>query len=346
MTYDELRQWADMPLLPLIEKAHAIHKQHWPEGRIQICSLLSIKTGGCSENCAYCAQSAHYSTGIQREKLLPKEKVLERAMQAREAGATRFCMGAAWKGIKASSPHFPEILELVQAVSALGLEVCATLGKIGTEEARALRQAGLSAYNHNLDTSPEHYPDIVYTHTYQDRLDTIKAVQEAGIAVCCGGIVGIGEAPRDRLRLLEIISSFDPAPESVPINALIPIGGTPLQGEKPVTNFEIIRMIALTRIALPTSHVRLSAGRGRMNEEAQTLCFYAGANSIFYVDRLLTARNSSMERDRQLLDKLGLKAELPDASLLAPVPAGAELYPADEPHACTHPGACEEQSPA
>lgn len=334
MNIDELRALDALPLMPLLEKAHDIYRRYWPEQRIQICTLLSIKTGGCSENCAYCAQSAHYHTGLQKESLLPKEKVLERAMMARALGSTRFCMGAAWKGIRLGHPLFPEVLEIIRAVASLGLEVCATLGKIGPEEALALKEAGLTAYNHNLDTSPERYPSIVTTHSYQDRLDTISAVQEAGLSLCCGGIIGLGEKRHDRLRLLEIISSFPTPPESVPINALIAMKGTPLEGRDFPDSLNIIRMVALARLALPTSRVRLSAGRERMSEEAQALCFYAGANSLFYGDKLLTAPNAPMERDLRMLQKWGLQPELPSSEQLQPLPEGSELYPEGDPRPC------------
>lgn len=341
MTYDELSELAQLPLLDLVERAHAVHVKHWPDKRVQICTLLSIKTGGCSENCAYCAQSAHYKTGVARESLLPKEKVVERALLAKEMGATRFCMGAAWRGIKTSDPRFAEVLEIVSAVRALGLEVCATLGMIGQEEADALKAAGLTAYNHNLDTSPEYYPDVVTSHTYTDRLNTINHIQRAGIDLCCGGIIGLGEQPSDRLRLLEIVSQLHPQPESFPINVLISIGGTPMDEKHPVApdEWEVLRMVALARLALPQSHVRMSAGRQGMSEAAQALCFYAGANSLFWGDYLLTAANAPLDRDRALLTKLGLEPELPHDNLLHPAATEA-LFSEEEPHPCLNPGPC------
>lgn len=348
MNISELKELSELPLLELVERAHAVHVRHWDPTRIQICTLLSIKTGGCSENCAYCAQSARHGA-VPSTALVPKALVLERALLAKATGATRFCMGAAWRGIRAEDPRFADVLEMVQAVRALGLEVCATLGKIGPAEARALKDAGLTAYNHNLDTSPERYADIVSTHTYDDRLQTIDAVQQAGISLCCGGILGLGEAPQDRLRLLEIVSSFPTPPESFPINVLIPIPGTPL-GEatpEPPDPLDLLRMVALARIALPRTRVRLSAGREHMSEEAQLLCFYAGANSLFYGDKLLTAHNASIEQDRRLLERAGLRPELPHASTLAPASAegqgdapAANPFGDDEPHPCYRPGPC------
>lgn len=339
MKLDELQKLAALPIMQLIEKAHAVHAQHWDPTRIQVCTLLSIKTGGCSENCAYCAQSARYAA-VERQGLLPKEKVLERALLAKAMGATRFCMGAAWRGIKADDPRFAEVVEIVRAVAALGMEVCATLGKIGAAEAQALKNAGLTAYNHNLDTSPERYPHIVTSHTYDDRLETIEAVQQAGISLCCGGILGLGEEPQDRLRLLEIVSSFPTPPESFPINVLIPIPGTPLgdAAPEPPDTLEIVRMVALARIALPKTRVRLSAGREHMSAEAQLLCFYAGANSLFYGDKLLTAHNASIEEDRRLMERAGLLPELPHAAQMHA--AGADIFSEAEPHPCFNPNPC------
>ena len=339
MKLDELQKLAALPLMQLIEKAHAVHVQHWDPTRIQVCTLLSIKTGGCSENCAYCAQSARYAA-VERQGLLPKEKVLERALLAKAMGATRFCMGAAWRGIKADDPRFSEVVEIVRSVAALGLEVCATLGKIGAAEALALKDAGLTAYNHNLDTSPERYPHIVTSHTYEDRLETIDSVQQAGISLCCGGILGLGEEPQDRLRLLEVVSSFPTPPESFPINVLIPIPGTPLgdAAPEPPDSLEVVRMVALARIALPKTRVRLSAGREHMSAEAQLLCFYAGANSLFYGDKLLTAHNASIEEDRRLMERIGLLPELPHADQMRA--AGSDAFSDAEPHPCFNPAPC------
>src|SRR5437867_618094 len=309
MKFDQLSTLYHQPLFDLISQSRAVHLEHWHGEEVQRCSLLSIKTGGCSEDCAYCAQSAHYSTGIEREELLSIERIIDVAKRARSQGATRFCMGAAWRGVRDGSEKFERVLEIVREVSQLGMEVCVTLGEIGSVEARKLKAAGVTAYNHNLDTSPEFYPEIVSTHTFQDRLDTITAVQESGMSVCCGGIIGMGETETDRLRMLEVLSNFDPAPESVPINCLMPMPGTPLADQQPVDIFELVRLIAVTRIALPKARVRLAAGRTRLSREAQALCFFAGANSIFYGDKLLTAKNPAADVDVILLRELGLDVE-------------------------------------
>jgi biotin synthase len=306
MTFPELETLYHQPLFDLISQSRAVHLQHWRGEEVQRCSLLSIKTGGCSEDCAYCAQSAHYSTSVAREELLSLEDVMTAAQRARSQGATRFCMGAAWRGVRDGSETFERVLEIVRGVSQLGMEVCVTLGEIGPVEARRLKGAGVTAYNHNLDTSPEFYPEIVSTHTFQNRLDTIAAVQESGMSVCCGGIIGMGESEIDRLRMLEVLSNFDPAPESVPINCLMPMPGTPLTDQPPVDIFELVRLIAVTRIALPKARVRLAAGRTRLSREGQALCFFAGANSIFYGNKLLTAKNPAVDVDVELLHQLGL----------------------------------------
>jgi biotin synthase len=309
MKFGELQSLYRQPLFDLISQSRAVHLQHWRGEEVQRCSLLSIKTGGCSEDCAYCAQSAHYSTGVEREGLLSLDEVMTAAHRARSQGATRFCMGAAWRGIRDGSEKFERVLEIVREVSQLGMEVCVTLGEIGSAEARKLKSAGVTAYNHNLDTSPEFYPEIVSTHTFQDRLDTIAAVQESGMSVCCGGIIGMGETETDRLRMLEVLSNLDPAPESVPINCLMPMPGTPLADQPPVDIFELVRLIAVTRIALPKARVRLAAGRTRLSREGQALCFFAGANSIFYGNKLLTAKNPAADVDVVLLRELGLYVE-------------------------------------
>jgi biotin synthase len=309
MKFPELSALYHQPLFDLMSQSRAVHVQHWRGEEVQRCSLLSIKTGGCSEDCAYCAQSAHYSTGLAREELLSLEEVMTAAHRARSQGATRFCMGAAWRGVRDGSEKFERVLEIVREVSRLGMEVCVTLGEIGSVEARKLKAAGVTAYNHNLDTSPEFYPEIVSTHTFQDRLGTIAAVQESGMSVCCGGIIGMGETEADRLRMLEVLSNLDPAPESVPINCLMPMPGTPLADQPPVDIFELVRLIAVTRIALPKARVRLAAGRTRLSRESQALCFFAGANSIFYGDKLLTAKNPAVDVDVALLRELGLHVE-------------------------------------
>jgi len=311
MKFDQLQALYHQPLFDLISQSRAVHLQHWRGQEVQRCTLLSIKTGGCSEDCAYCAQSSHYSTGVEREALLSLENILNAARRARSQGATRFCMGAAWRGVRDGSEKFERVLEIVREVSQLGMEVCVTLGEIGSVEARKLRAAGVTAYNHNIDTSPEFYPEIVSTHTFQDRLNTIAAVQESGMSVCCGGIIGMGESEADRLRMLEVLSDFDPPPESVPINCLMAMPGTPLADQPLVDIFELVRLIAVTRIALPKARVRLAAGRTRISREGQALCFFAGANSIFYGDKLLTAKNPTADLDVALLRELGLHVESP-----------------------------------
>jgi biotin synthase len=309
MKFAQLQALYHQPLFDLISQSRAVHLQHWRGEEIQRCSLLSIKTGGCSEDCAYCAQSAHYSTGLEREELLSVETVLAAAKHARSRGATRFCMGAAWRGVREGSEKFDRVLEIVREVSQLAMEVCVTLGEIGPVEARKLKAAGVTAYNHNINTSPEFYSEIVTTHTFQNRLDTIAAVQQSGMSVCCGGIIGMGESEADRLRMLEVLSNFDPPPDSVPVNCLMPMAGTPLAEQPQVDIFELVRLIAVTRIALPKARVRLAAGRTRISREGQALCFFAGANSIFYGDKLLTAKNPAADVDVGLLRELGLHVE-------------------------------------
>ncbi len=318
MTLAELQELHSLPFFDLLKRAREVHEKFWPDGKIQLCTLLSIKTGGCSEDCAYCAQSARYKTELENHVLMEREEVMKHARAARENGSTRFCMGAAWKGVRGGTKRFEQVLDIVRDVSALDMEVCVTLGELGPEEAAQLRDAGVTAYNHNLDTSPEHYPNIVSTHTYEDRLRTIRNVQDAGISVCCGGILGLSETITDRLRLLEVISNFNPQPESVPINSLMPMPGTPLAENPQVDPFDLVRMIACARIAVPRAKVRLSAGRTRLSDEIQALCFLAGANSIFYGEKLLTADNPEMAKDRALLAKLGLETLEPNPSMEAP----------------------------
>jgi biotin synthase len=313
MTFAQLKAIYETPLFELISRSRAVYLEHWKVDEMQLCTLLSIKTGGCSEDCGYCAQSARYSTGVQAERLMSTEAIMENAKRAKENGSTRFCMGAAWKGVRNGDPRFEQVLESVREVSKLGMEVCVTLGQLGDAEAQKLKDAGVTAYNHNIDTSPEHYPNIVTTHSFEDRVNTIKSVQKAGIDVCCGGIIGLGESINDRLRMLEELTNFDPAPESVPINCLMPMPGTPMEDQAPVDIFELVRLIATTRIAIPKAKVRLSAGRTRLTREGQALCFFAGANSIFYGDKLLTAKNPGVNDDRALLDELGLVAQAPRA---------------------------------
>ncbi len=331
MTHAELQQLYHLPFFDLLKKARAVHEAHWPDNEVQLCTLLSIKTGGCSEDCGYCAQSARYSTGVQAERLLDTEVVMARARAAKANGSTRFCMGAAWKGVRSGTQKFDQVLDIVRNVSTLGMEVCVTLGELGAEEAAQLKAAGVTAYNHNVDTSPEHYPNIVSTHTFEDRLRTIRHAQDAGMSVCCGGILGLGETLDDRLRMLEVIANFNPQPESVPINALMPIQGTPLGENEVVDAFAFIRMIAVTRIAIPKAKVRLSAGRTNLSREAQALAFFAGANSIFYGDKLLTAANPRANEDLRLLRELGLAPQAPNPELDAPAPDFAQpLSPAPD----------------
>ncbi len=311
MKFAQLKEIYDTPFFDLIARARSVYLENWKGNEVQLCTLLSIKTGGCSEDCGYCAQSARYSTGVKAEKLMGVEEVMEVAQRARESGSTRFCMGAAWKGVRDGDPRFEQVLETIRQVNTLGMEVCVTLGHLSDAEALKLKDAGVKAYNHNIDTSPEHYPNVVSTHTFEDRLSTIRAVQRAGMDVCCGGILGLGEGVEDRLRMLEVLCSFDPAPESVPINALMPMEGTPMSGNAQVDVFDLVRMIATARIALPRTKIRLSAGRTRLSREGQAWCFFAGANSIFYGDKLLTAGNPGTSADRALFEELDLTAQEP-----------------------------------
>lgn len=318
MTFQELNALYQLPLFELIQRSRSVHEENWPAAEVQLCTLLSIKTGGCSEDCSYCAQSARYNSGVDAERLMEKCDIMERAKAASESGSTRFCMGAAWRGVREGTKRFDQVLDIIQDVSKLGMEVCVTLGELGPNEAEKLKEAGVTAYNHNIDTSPEHYPNIVTTHTFEDRLNTIRNVQDAGMSVCCGGILGLGESTEDRLKMLEVISEFNPQPESIPINSLMPMPGTPMAEEQGVDVFDVVRIIAITRIAAPKAKVRLSAGRTNLSEEAQTLCFFAGANSIFYGDKLLTAKNPAVEKDLALIDKLGMKPQKPNRNMDAP----------------------------
>jgi biotin synthase len=305
-TLAELRAIYDLPLPELIFRAAGVHREHHDIHDIQRCALLSIKTGGCSEDCGYCSQSARYQTGVPATPLMSVEEVRERAEQARKLGATRFCMGTAWREPR-DGPQFDRVLDMVRLVRSLGMEACVTLGMLTADQARRLKEAGLTAYNHNLDTSRQHYPSIISTRTYDDRVNTLRAVQQAGIAVCCGGILGMGETEEDRLMLLAELAALEPPPESIPINCLVPIAGTPLEDAPPVDGLQLVRMIATTRIIFPRARVRLSAGRDRMSRELQVLCFVAGANSIFFGDKLLTAPNPSADGDAELFQAMGLR---------------------------------------
>lgn len=304
-TLAELRSIYDQPLPELMFRAAQVHREHHDSGDIQRCALLSIKTGGCAEDCGYCAQSAHFKTAVTPTPLMDLAEVRERAEKAQALGATRFCMGTAWREPR-DGPQFDRILDMVRMVRELGMEACVTLGMLSDDQARRLAEAGLTAYNHNLDTSRRHYPNIVSTRTYDDRLRTIKAVAKAGISVCCGGILGMGENEDDRLALLTELANLETPPESIPINCLVPIEGTPLEDAAPVDSVELVRLIATTRIVFPRARVRLSAGRDRMSKELQILCFLAGANSIFFGDKLLTAPNPSAEGDAELFRAMGL----------------------------------------
>ncbi|MFP6558323.1 biotin synthase BioB [Paraburkholderia sp. B3] len=297
----------ELPFNDLIFRAQQVHREHFDANAVQLSTLLSIKTGGCEEDCAYCPQSSHYDTGLEADKLMAVDEVLKAARVAKDNGATRFCMGAAWRNPK--DRHLEPIKDMIRGVKEMGLETCVTLGMLETHQAKALADAGLDYYNHNLDTSPEFYGQIISTRTYQDRLDTLERVRDAGINVCCGGIVGMGESRRERAGLIAQLANMEPYPESVPINNLVQVHGTPLEGTEPIDPFEFVRTIAVARITMPKAMVRLSAGREQMDEALQALCFMAGANSIFYGDQLLTTSNPQAEADRKLLARLGIRAE-------------------------------------
>ena len=318
-TFAQLQGVYHRPFFDLIQEARRVHQKHWPGREVQLCTLLSIKTGACSEDCGYCSQSAHHNTDLKPQPLMSTEEILPHARAARENGSTRFCMGAAWKGVREGDRRFESVLETIREVSKLGMEVCVTLGQLNDAEAKKLKEAGVTAYNHNIDTSPDYYANIVSTHTFQDRLNTIGAVQRAGMQVCCGGILGMGESVDDRLRMLEVLCNFDPPPESVPINCLVPVEGTPLEDAAPVEIFELVRMIATARIVLPLSKIRLSAGRTSLSKEGQALCLFAGANSIFYGDKLLTTPNPEENEDLGLLETLNLRPLEPHSPAGVPV---------------------------
>jgi biotin synthase len=305
-TQAEIEALLALPLMDLLWQAQQMHRAANPGYRVQLASLLSVKTGGCEEDCAYCPQSMHHSSDVSGRPELEVEPVLARARAAREAGAHRFCMGWAWRDIRDGAP-FEAMLAMVRGVRELGLEACVTAGMLSGPQAAQLAEAGLTAYNHNLDTSPEHYERIISTRTYQERLETLERVRTAGIQLCCGGIIGLGESGADRASLLQVLSSLDPHPESVPINALVAVEGTPLEDRLPVDPLELVRMVATARILMPHSRVRLSAGREQLNREAQILCLLAGADSIFYGDTLLTTSNPAVAADRDLLAAAGVQ---------------------------------------
>lgn len=296
----------ETPLMDLLFQAQSVHREHHDPNTVQLSSLLSIKTGACPEDCAYCPQSARYKTGLKSERLMPVEQIVAAATQAKANGAGRFCMGAAWRSPK--DGDIEAVAEAVAAVKELGLETCATLGMLSENHAEKLNQAGLDYYNHNLDTSPEYYGEIITTRTYDDRLETLENVRRSGMKVCCGGIVGMGESQQDRVGLLTTLANLDPPPESVPINNLVKVPGTPLAELENIDSFDFVRTIAVARILMPKSYVRLSAGREEMNDEMQALCFLAGANSLFYGDQLLTTGNATVDHDRALFQRLGMNS--------------------------------------
>jgi biotin synthase len=306
-TIAEIRAIHDLPLPQLMLRAQTVHQQNHQPEEVQLCSLLSVKTGGCPEDCSYCPQSSKYDTEVGVERMLNKDQVLSAAATARAAGATRFCMGAAWREVK-EGPAFDSVIEMVKGVRGMGMEACVTLGMLNEDQARRLADAGLSAYNHNLDTSKEFYGSIIKTRTFEDRLRTLGNVRKAGITVCSGGIIGMGETVGDRCGMLMTLANLDPHPESVPVNALVAIEGTPLENRPPVEPLELVRMIATARILMPASRVRLSAGRDTMSKEAQLLCMLAGANSIFYGEKLLTTGNPDVSADQALLREAGMRA--------------------------------------
>ncbi len=305
LTVDHALSLYQKPLFELVYQAHTVHRDFQPENEIQKCSLLSIKTGGCPEDCSYCPQSAHYKTDVNKQGLMDLDAVKAALDDAKSQGAERFCMGAAWREVK-DGPQFEQVLEMVRMVKTAGMEACVTLGMLNEKQAQRLKEAGLDAYNHNLDSSREFYEKIISTRTYDDRLNTLKNVREAGITICSGGIIGMGETDRDRCAMLVELANLNPQPESVPINLLIPVEGTPLAEQKPVDVFELVRAIAVARILMPQSKVRLSAGRINLSREGQALCFFAGANSIFLGETLLTRDNPESLQDQKLFQDLGV----------------------------------------
>ena len=315
-TREQVRALYDKPLLPLLDEARAVHLRHHPDNEVQLCTLLSVKTGGCPEDCAYCPQSSHHATEAHPEKMLDVAAVLASAKRAKEVGSTRFCMGAAWREVK-DGPAFDRVLEMVRGVKALGLEACCTLGMLTPAQAAALKAAGLDAYNHNLDTSRAFYGKIIGSRTFDDRLRTLQNVREAGLTICSGGIIGMGESDEDRAGMLQTLATLDPHPESVPVNALVAVAGTPLAARPPVDPLELVRTIATARILMPAARVRLSAGRTSLSREAQVLCFVAGANSIFYGEKLLTTPNPEVDADDALFAAMGLETLPPQAAARA-----------------------------
>ncbi len=312
-TVNEILALHDLPLLDLVHRAQSIHRANHPPDAVQLATLLSVKTGGCPEDCAYCPQSSHYDTTVGAERMMPVDEVIAAARKAREHGASRFCMGAAWREVK-DGPAFDRMVDMVRGVKSLGLEACCTLGMLNESQAKRLKDAGLDMYNHNLDTSKEFYGQIIKSRTFEQRIETLTNVRRAGIGVCSGGIIGMGETVRDRCAMLMTLSSMDPHPDSVPINALVPVEGTPLAQQAPIDPIELVRMIATARIVMPKSMVRLSAGRTALSREAQLLCMMAGANSIFYGEKLLTTPNPGTDDDAQLLRDAGIRPLQPSST--------------------------------
>ncbi len=305
-TLHEVKEIYNSPVMELIFRGATMHKKYQATGEVQVCTLLSVKTGGCPEDCSYCPQAARYHTGVDAHKLMGYEEVIGKALDAKNGGSTRFCMGAAWRNVRDNS-DFDKVIDMVKGVNSLGLEVCCTLGMLSEDQAKKLKEAGLYAYNHNLDTSDEYYTDIISTRTYDDRLKTLDNVEKAGLSVCCGGIIGMGESDEDRIKLLYTLATRATHPESVPVNALVAVKGTPLEGREKVKVWEMVRMIATARILMPKAMVRLSAGRNEMSYEQQALCFLAGANSIFTGEKLLTTPNPDFDADKEMFELLGLK---------------------------------------
>jgi len=307
-TTEEVLEILQSPLLDLVYRAQTVHREHHEDNTVQLASLLSIKTGACPEDCKYCPQSAHHAkkTGMKKDPLMDVDSVLEKAKIAKEAGASRFCMGAAWRHVK-DGEEFDRVLAMVRGVRDLDMEACVTLGMVNQDQANRLKEAGLNAYNHNLDTSPEYYTEIITTRTYQERLDTLDCIRKSGITICSGGIIGMGETEWDRARMLQILANLDPQPESVPINALVSVKGTPMENLNPIDPIDMVRMMATARITMPKSRVRLSAGREKFTKETQILCFMAGANSVFYGEKLLTTANNDTNADKDMIAEMGLQ---------------------------------------
>lgn len=316
-TVQEILEIYNQPMMELLYNAATVHRKHHDPNVVQVSTLLSIKTGGCPEDCGYCPQAARYHTNLEGNDLMSVQQVKAQALRAKSSGSSRVCMGAAWRNVK-DGPEFEQVLEMVRTINKLDMEVCCTLGMLTENQAKRLAEAGLYAYNHNLDTSEDYYKDIISTRAYQDRLDTIQNVRKSNVTVCSGGIIGMGESVEDRVGMLVALSTLNPQPESVPINALVPVEGTPLENQEPVSIWEMVRMVATTRIVMPHTQVRLSAGRTQMTQEGQALCFFAGANSIFAGDKLLTTPNPDVNEDMKMFDLLGLQPQKPFIKIMQP----------------------------